>query len=87
MEKTREKLGNQWILVLHTNGGIKRMVKVQDNAASLCFYVMGFHWQYKPITSITNDTIKSIVKRNPTFTGRDQRNTRQKQRQKNQKKK
>lgn len=47
MEKTKEKLGNQWILVLYTNGGIKRMVKVQDNAASLCFYVMGFQWQYK----------------------------------------
>lgn len=47
MEKTREKLGDQWILVLYTNGGIERMVRVQDNVASLCFYVMGFHWQYK----------------------------------------
>lgn len=47
MEKTREKLGNQWILISYTNGEIRRMVKVQDNVASLCFYVMRFHWQYK----------------------------------------
>lgn len=73
MKKTRGKLGNQWIVVLYTNGRIERMVRVQDNVASLCFYVMGFPLAIQTITSITNDTVKKRIKRNPTFAGRDQR--------------